>query len=479
MKNERPESAVKTENADASRLHLMPTGAATSWLFWITLSLGLFMAVYTPYRLWSEAAQQVDQQGLSLASVGVYFLGVLSGLLGLRWCTMLIMSYASMARGERTLSPPCAAALPYVSILAPAYCEATCVQDAMCALVRLDYPAYEVIFVDDGSSDNTYDLALSFAGTHCSERGRCDVRVFTKPNQGKWSAHNYGLRHASGSLILCIDADSRIEPGALRLMVRHMGDKRVGAVSGQIRVRNRKSLVGLFQAFEYVLANGALRLSQGATGAVMVVPGPIGLFRREALERVQEENERSNSRENHKVRGPFSPLTFAEDFHLSLTMLALGYRIEYEPHAVAHTKAPATLASLINQRYRCNRGTMQVVLWYLRRTLRGGKSPLKVKAWIAAVFLLDFSFFPPLYFVLLGSSLLYVFHGGSLSNLASWAMAACLLNVMSGSLYAVAHRDQIYLSLLSPFFDFYQGILLNCAWFIAIADEARGAAMRW
>jgi hypothetical protein len=164
----------------------MPTSAATSWLFWITLSLGLFMAVYTPYRLWSEAAQQVDQQGLSLASVGVYFLGALSGLLALRWCILLIMSYASMARGERALSRPCAASLPYVSILAPAYCEAACVQDAMCALVRLDYPAYEVIFVDDGSSDNTYDLALSFAGTHCSERGRCDVRVFTKPNQGKW-----------------------------------------------------------------------------------------------------------------------------------------------------------------------------------------------------------------------------------------------------------------------------------------------------
>jgi poly-beta-1,6-N-acetyl-D-glucosamine synthase len=165
-----------------------------------------------------------------------------------------------------------------------------------------------------------------------------------------------------------------------------------------IRVRNRNSLVGLFQAFEYVLANGAFRLSQSATGAVMVVPGPIGLFRREALERVQAENERSQGSENHEVPRPFSPLTFAEDFHLSLTMLTLGYRIEYEPHAIAHTKAPATLASLINQRYRWNRGTMQVVLWYIRRALRGDKSPLKVKAWIAAVFLLDFSFFPPLYF---------------------------------------------------------------------------------
>jgi hypothetical protein len=45
--------------------------------------------------------------------------------------------------------------------------------------------------------------------------------------------------------------------------------------------------------------------------------------------------------------------------------------------------------------------------------------------------------------------------------------------------YAVAHRGHIYLSLLSPFFDFYQGILLNCAWLIAMFDEARGARMRW
>jgi biofilm PGA synthesis N-glycosyltransferase PgaC len=464
---------------DAQRLRLLPTSIGISWLFWITLSFGLFLAAYIPYKLWSQAAQQIDQQGLSLAAMGVYFLGALSGLMGIRWCVLFILSYTMMAKRERELLPPRDASLPFVSILAPAYCEAACVKDAMSALVRLDYPAYEVIFVDDGSSDNTYQLALSFEGTHYSEHGMCNVRVFTKPNQGKWSAHNYGLKHARGTLILCIDADSRIETGALRLMVRHMRDKRVGAVSGQIRVRNRKSFVGLFQAFEYVLANGALRLSQGATGTVMVVPGPIGLFRREALLRVQAENARLQSSEAHDVRGPFSPLTFAEDFHLSLSMLALGYRVEYEPHAVAHTKAPSTLPGLMNQRYRWNRGTMQVVLWYLRRTLQGGKSPSRVKAWIATAFLLDFFLLPPLYFVLLGSSLLYLLHGGSVSSFASWAAAACLVNVMSGSLYAVAHRDDICLSLLSPFFDFYQGILLNCAWLIAMFDQIKGASMGW
>ena len=94
MKIEKSGGITKAGKAHVRRLHLMPTDAATSWLFWITLSLGIFMAVYTPYRLWSEAAEQIDQQGLSLASVGVYFLGVLSGLLALRWCILLILSYA-------------------------------------------------------------------------------------------------------------------------------------------------------------------------------------------------------------------------------------------------------------------------------------------------------------------------------------------------------------------------------------------------
>ncbi len=249
-------------NSDERRLSFLPTSIGTSWLFWITLSFGIFLFAYIPYELWSEAAQQVEMQGASLTSMGIYFLGALSGLMGLRWCILFILSYATMAKREQQLLPSRDEPLPYVSILAPAYCEAACVNDALSALVKLDYPAYEVIFVDDGSSDNTYELAQAFAGTHYSEHGSCNVRVFTKLNQGKWSAHNFGLKHASGSLILCIDADSRIESGSLRLMVRHMRDERVGAVSGQIRVRNRKSFVGLFQAFEYVLANGALRLSK-------------------------------------------------------------------------------------------------------------------------------------------------------------------------------------------------------------------------
>jgi len=461
-------------------LRVSPVFSTTSWLFWITLCFGAFLALYTPYKLLLMGLSQTNDGALTFSALASFFLGTLSGAMGIRWCVLLMLSYIGISKHQAQEDIPRDVQLPYVSILVPAHCEAQCIQDALSALVNLDYPAYEVIVVDDGSDDETYQLALPFAGRHESDYGVCDVKVFTKPNQGKWSAHNFGLRRASGTLILCIDADSRIDAGALRLMVRHMRDKRVGAVSGQIRVRNRGTLITLLQSLEYVLANGAMRLSQGVTGTVMIVPGPIGLFRREALQRVQSEaNQDDQSHENLSVRGPFSRLTFAEDFHLSLSMLSLGYRVVYEPHAVAHTKAPANIPGLISQRYRWNRGTMQVLSWYVRRVLKGMRSPSRLNVWIVSTSLLDFYCMPIIYTILLGSLVMFLLSGGSLALLAIWGAAACLINIMSGHIYTIAHRDRASLLFLAPLFDCYQGILLHCAWLIATYDECRGAGMRW
>ena len=149
---------------DGERLQLIPTSPDTSWLFWMTLSFGIFLAIFAPYRFCSGAVQLIDRDGLTLTSLGLYFMAALSGLMGLRWCVLFILSYAKMSRHDREPVLPRDASLPYVSILAPAYCEAACVKDAMSALVRLDYPAYEVIFVDDGSKDDTYRLAQFLRG---------------------------------------------------------------------------------------------------------------------------------------------------------------------------------------------------------------------------------------------------------------------------------------------------------------------------
>ncbi len=91
---------------NAEHLQLMPTSPDTAWLFWITLCFGFFLAIFAPYRFWSGALQLIDKDGLTLTSVGLYFMAALSGLMGLRWCILFILSYAKMSRHERELVPP-------------------------------------------------------------------------------------------------------------------------------------------------------------------------------------------------------------------------------------------------------------------------------------------------------------------------------------------------------------------------------------
>ena len=88
---------------DAERLQLIPTSPDTSWLFWMTLCFGSFLAIFAPYRFCSGALQLIDRDGLTLTSVGLYFMAALSGLMGLRWCVLFILSYAKMSRHDREL----------------------------------------------------------------------------------------------------------------------------------------------------------------------------------------------------------------------------------------------------------------------------------------------------------------------------------------------------------------------------------------
>ena len=172
-------------------------------------------------------------------------------------------------------------------------------------------------------SDDTFARASAFVGYH----GRCTLQLLRKPNGGKWSALNLAFERATADLLLCIDADSRISRDALKRLIMRIDEPGVAGVSGQITVRNRRRMITRFQAYEYVVTNGGLRTAQSLFGLVLVVPGPIGLYRRQALQNVFEKDMRlahQPQRGAGKVPGPFSHETFAEDFQLSLTILALG-----------------------------------------------------------------------------------------------------------------------------------------------------------
>ena len=235
---------------------------------------------------------------------------------------------------EHTPTPP-------LTIVVPAYNEGPVIQAAIRSLLDLDYPSYEILVVDDGSSDDTYVRASELEGRY----GSVSVRVVSKSNAGKANALNTGIALARSPFVLCMDGDSRLERGTLRAAMRHFADARVGAVAGNVKVANRRNLWTKLQALEYIEGLNLARRAQGYLHVVNIIPGPLGIFRRDVLTNV----------------GGYDNDTYAEDADLTLKILTAGWHIVYEPRAIAWTEAPETLLDLYKQRYRWTRGILQAL----------------------------------------------------------------------------------------------------------------------
>jgi len=222
-----------------------------------------------------------------------------------------------------------------VSIVVPAYNEEVGIVAAVRSLVASDYRAFEVVVVDDGSTDATSERVR--------ELGLPNVVLVHQPNSGKASALNHGIAVARHDVIVSVDADTQFEPDSLRMLVAPLADPRVGAVSGNTKVGNRRGLLGRWQHIEYVLGFNLDRRMFDALGCIPTVPGAIGAFRRQALTEV----------------GGVSDDTLAEDTDLTMAIIRAGWRVVYEERARAWTEAPSRLRELWRQRYRWCYGTLQ------------------------------------------------------------------------------------------------------------------------
>jgi peptidoglycan-N-acetylglucosamine deacetylase len=226
---------------------------------------------------------------------------------------------------------------PKVSIVVPAYNEELNAVKTIQNLLQTDYPDFEIVFVDDGSSDRTYEVAKTSFG------GNPKVTVLTKPNGGKASALNYGIGISTGDFLVCIDADTLLQPQAIRLLISYFSNPLVGAVAGNVKVGNRMNLLTRWQHIEYITSQNFDRRAFDVLNAIMVVPGAIGAFRKSAV----------------IDAGLFSTDTLAEDCDLTLRLLRKRYRVSSCNGALAYTEVPESIHMLVKQRFRWSFGIMQ------------------------------------------------------------------------------------------------------------------------
>lgn len=237
-----------------------------------------------------------------------------------------------------------------VSVVVPAYNEKEGIAAAVRSLATSNYPMVEVIVVDDGSSDNTAEIAESL--------GFANVRVVRVPNGGKPAALNIGTAWARADVIVMVDGDTIFEPDSVYELVQPFADPRVGGVAGNVKVGNRQSIVARWQHIEYVIGFNLDRRMYDILQCMPTIPGAIGAFRREALSDV----------------GGVSHETLAEDTDLTIAMGRAGWKVVYEEKARAWTEAPSTIAQLWKQRYRWSYGTMQAMWKHRHAVVEKGPS---------------------------------------------------------------------------------------------------------
>ena len=261
-------------------------------------------------------------------------------MMAMMWVLGSLIFYYSNER-KRTLKLE---STPFVSILMPAHNEGAVLIPVVEQMTKLNYPAYEIILINDGSTDDTAQVMQAL-----SKKYSCVRVVDLKKNCGKANALYLGLIASKGEILVGVDADSYLDKDALRYMVSHFVNKnngeRVGAVTGNPRVRNRGSLLGKIQLCEYASIISLIKRTQRVLGKVMTVSGVCVAYRKRAL----------------LDCGFWDRDMMTEDIAVTWKLEKNFWDVRYEPRALCWMLVPETIKGLWRQRKRWAEGGLEVV----------------------------------------------------------------------------------------------------------------------
>ncbi|GMQ80980.1 MAG: hypothetical protein BMS9Abin05_0410 [Rhodothermia bacterium] len=375
-----------------------------------------------------------------------------------RYLSLINMAYLNTTRHtienghDHTFLPP-------VSIIVPAYNEEKLIEGTVASLLAMDYPSFEIIIVDDGSTDNTRAVASKLLGSY--RNGAVEVKLVEKSNGGKATALNAGIQVSRYDFLLNVDGDSQLSPNSLRKTIRHFVDPRLGAVAGNVKVLNRDNVWTTLQALEYVEGLNMARSAQSVVKLVNIIPGPLGVFRKQAV----------------FDAGWYSSDTFAEDADITLKIIRAGWRVEYEPEAQAYTEAPASVVDLLKQRYRWTRGIIQAVrkhgdLFFNPVINFGGTIVMWSMAFESLIWPI-MNIFANAYFIFVA----LVFDMNS--YLVYWWLSLTILDLIAALYCTAVEKEEIRLVFYSLFYRIFFILIIDVCKTIATIEEYLGFGMNW
>jgi cellulose synthase/poly-beta-1,6-N-acetylglucosamine synthase-like glycosyltransferase len=274
-----------------------------------------------------------------------------------------------------------------ISLIVPAYNEGVGIVSAVQAIMALRYPRFEIVVVDDGSTDDTFEQLreqfdlievprvvprqVPYLGrvrsVHVARANPDTLVVVRKDNGGKADALNVGINLAQFPLLCMVDADSVLDPGALLAVAKPFADDplRVAATGGVVRIANGCRVVGgrvvevrmprrwlpRIQVVEYLRAFLMGRAGWSRLGGLVVISGAFGVFRRDLVVQV--------GGMAHDCIGEDAELVVK--LHHHLRQLGEDYRIVFVSEPVSWSEAPSTLRVLGHQRRRWHCGLTEIL----------------------------------------------------------------------------------------------------------------------
>lgn len=226
-----------------------------------------------------------------------------------------------------------------LSIIVPCYNEGKVLEHCTNSLVAVLPEGADVVLVDDGSKDDTWEVAQLLAAQHPQ------VRAIHQENAGKGAALNTGIAASEGDFLMLTDADGIFTRDSIVEMLRGIADPRVGAVCGDDRPVNLDRVQTKFLAITSHVSTGFMRRALSAMRALPIVSGNVGCFRRSVIDEV----------------GPLRTDTLGEDLELTWRIQEAGCRVVMRPRALVYAETPSTIGQLWRQRVRWARGLYQTI----------------------------------------------------------------------------------------------------------------------
>jgi N-acetylglucosaminyltransferase len=238
---------------------------------------------------------------------------------------------------------------PTITVVIPLFNEGPTVYDTIISIIKLDYPKHKlsITVVDDCSTDDSYAHACRARDEHPHM-----VTVLKNPyNMGKRRGINYAVREATSEIIVSVDSDVIVHPGALKELVAWFTEPEIAAVGGRVHTSNpNQNWLTKLQTIKYYFGQEHMKNLERACETVLCLSGCLTAYRRDALMHIEP------ILEDRNILGV--EIKYGEDRYLTHQLVRHGYKNRQNMAAMCFTKAPATLRGYFNQQLRWKRSNI-------------------------------------------------------------------------------------------------------------------------